>query len=215
MHLYKDRSFLSSVSVGIFMLVASMVVFFYASNYANVSASNSVTDIILSNTRVYDISGVFIYGAVLLVSAITVLVVTRPRYLPFSIKAIALFYFIRSFSVSLTHLNAYPYRAVLDSSSYFLTSHFFRAFFTGDDLFFSGHVGLPFLMALIFWDNIPLRIAFLVASVIFAVVVLLGHLHYSIDVFSAYFITYSIYIIARRLFHGDFLRIASHAAPVV
>lgn len=214
MHLYKDRVFLSSVGVGLLMLLASQIAVFYSTSYANLSASNSVTDIVLSNTRVYDVGNVFLYGGVLLVLGITVLVLRRPKYLPFTLKAVAFFYTVRSIAVSLTHISAYPYRAVLETSS-FVATNVSRVFFSGDDLFFSGHVGLPFLMAFIFWDNVLLRALFLIVSAVFAVVVLLGHLHYSIDVFSAYFITYSIYVLARRAFHKDFARIAAHAAPVV
>jgi hypothetical protein len=83
-----------------------------------------------------------------------------------------------------------------------------RSFF-GSDFFFSGHAGAPFLMALIFWDAPLLRYIFLAWSVFFSVIVLLGHLHYTIDVAAAYFITYGIYHIARWLFwreHGLFIR---------
>ncbi len=215
MHVYKDRTFLSSVGVGLFLLLVSQVAVYYSTSYATFNASNSLTDIILSNTRVYEVGGVFVYGGVLLVACITLLIVMRPRYLPFTIKAIAFLYFVRSFAVSLTHISSYPYRATLDASSYFITSPLFRVYFTGDDLFFSGHVALPFLLSLIFWDNVVLRIAFLTVSIVFAVVVLLGHLHYSIDVFSAYFITYCIYLMARRIFRKDFVRMSEHAAPVV
>jgi hypothetical protein len=38
---------------------------------------------------------------------------------------------------------------------------------------------------------------------VFGVVVLLGHLHYSIDVLSAFFISYGIYRIAEIIFHKD------------
>jgi hypothetical protein len=38
----------------------------------------------------------------------------------------------------------------------------------------------------------------------FGVIVLLSHLHYSIDVFAAFFITYSIYHIALKLFDRDY-----------
>jgi membrane-associated phospholipid phosphatase len=58
-------------------------------------------------------------------------------------------------------------------------------------------------MALILWDNRLLRYIFLCASVVFGVVVLLGHLHYSIDVFAAFFITYGIYQIATKLFKKE------------
>jgi hypothetical protein len=76
--------------------------------------------------------------------------------------------------------------------------------FFGADQFFSGHTGLPFLGALAFWGIPKLRYFFLGSSLFFALIVLLGHLHYSIDVASAFFITYGIFHIAIWLFPGAF-----------
>jgi hypothetical protein len=75
---------------------------------------------------------------------------------------------------------------------------------SGADLFFSGHTGLPFLMSLIFWENRHLRRGFLLSSVVAAVAVILGHLHYTIDVFSAFFIAYGIHVIACKVFAKDY-----------
>ena len=75
--------------------------------------------------------------------------------------------------------------------------------FTGD-MFFSAHTGLPFLAALLFWQNKIWRYVFLISSLIFGATVLLGHLHYSIDVFSAFFITYGIYHLAIKFFPKDY-----------
>ncbi len=51
---------------------------------------------------------------------------------------------------------------------------------------------------------------FLDFSIVFAVVVLLGHLHYSIDVASAYFITFSIFSLAKERLrnHWEFANLA-------
>jgi membrane-associated phospholipid phosphatase len=59
-------------------------------------------------------------------------------------------------------------------------------------------------MALIYWDDKPKRYLFLAWSVVFGATVLLGHLHYTIDVFAAFFITYGIYHLARWLFPRDY-----------
>jgi hypothetical protein len=51
-----------------------------------------------------------------------------------------------------------------------------------------------------------LRWIFFGFSAFFGAVVLFGHLHYSIDVFAAYFITFTIYSIAKKFFPADFKR---------
>lgn len=66
-----------------------------------------------------------------------------------------------------------------------------------NDLFFSAHTGLPFLLALEFWDNKILRYIFLLSSLGGATLVFLGHIHYSIDVLAAFFITYSVFQITK------------------
>jgi membrane-associated phospholipid phosphatase len=71
------------------------------------------------------------------------------------------------------------------------------------NFFFSGHTGLPFLMALIFWADKFWRKFFLAVSALFAISVLLAHVHYSVDVFAAPFMTYGIFKIAERFFPYD------------
>jgi membrane-associated phospholipid phosphatase len=55
---------------------------------------------------------------------------------------------------------------------------------------------------LIYWEERVLRIVFIACSIIFAAIVLLAHLHYSIDVASAFFITYAIYHLCLQFFPG-------------
>jgi hypothetical protein len=198
---FTDKNFLISFFSGAGLLGISLVVQFFVSNYVTRSVSVPVTDIILSNTRVYDVAGIFVWGAVILVMVGLLVVLRRPNYLPFIAKSIALFTLIRSVFVSLTHISPFPTHTIISSA--FFNKEVFNGIFTGNDLFFSGHTGIPFLLALIFWDNEKLRYVFLGFSVLFAIVVLLGHLHYSIDVLSAYFITFSIFHICKFLFKKD------------
>ena len=198
---FTDKKFLFSFLGGLILLATSLVVQFFATDYVTRSGSGSVTDVILSNTRVYEVGGIFVWGSVALTLVGLWVALRRPNYLPFVMKSVATFTLIRSFFISLTHISPFPTRALIDST--FFTREAFTGIFTGNDLFFSGHTGLPFLLALIFWENKILRIIFLCFSVMFAVVVLLGHLHYSIDVLSAYFITFTIFNICKYLFKKD------------
>ena len=187
----------ASLLEALLVFIASVFATHYASKYAEIHASNYVEDVILSNTRVYNFELIFVEGAIFLSLFVVALCLRFRKTAPFLIKTVSLFIIIRAIFVSLTHVGPYPTKLVLASKSLdFITS--------GNDLFFSGHTGLPFLIALIFWDHLYLRSLFLAASFVFGVIVLLAHLHYSIDVFAAFFITYSIYHIAIKLFKKDF-----------
>ncbi len=198
---FQDKYFVMSFFLGFCLLVVSLVAQFFATGYATRSVSGSVTDIILSNIRVYDVDTIFIYGTVALFLFILYLCLNSPKYLPFTLKSVAVFTLVRSVFITLTHIDKYPLHASM--TSVFFQETLFRGIFTGSGLFFSGHTGMPFLFALMFWHQKTLRYIFLATSAFFGVVVLLGHLHYSIDVLSAYFITFSIFHICKFLFPKD------------
>lgn len=192
----KNKNFIISFFSSLFFLFISLIINFYAGTYATERASNSVTDLILSNIRVFDVDGFFIYGSLILVLFIIFICIVKPEKAPFTVKSIALFVIIRSVFITLTHLGPFPSQIIINSDLLSKLSF-------GADLFFSGHTGLPFLLALIFWNNKWIRYTFLFLSLMFAIVVLLAHLHYSIDVLSAFFITYTIYQIALYIFKKD------------
>ena len=203
-HQYKthftQKKFIYSMIVGWAFFVVSLIINYYAGTYATEKASSSVTDIILSNTRVYDVDGMFVYGAVILVSSIALLCVFEPKRFPFILKNIALFVMVRSVFITLTHLGPFPTQTAVDPFN------LISRFSFGGDLFFSGHTGLPFLMALSFWNNKILRYTFLVISVFFGTIVLLGHLHYTIYFLAAFFITYGIHEMSKLFFRRDYER---------
>lgn len=206
---FSNKRFVLSILGALVLFGLSMVVSYYAISFSGTHVSNSVTDLVLSNTRVYNVDGIFVYGGVLLVVFAILTILSRPRYIPFAIKTIALFFIIRSGFVVLTHISPYPEHIAI-TASYFTTSTLFKSFFTGDDLFFSGHTGLSFLLVFLFWDSLPLRLIFIAASILFGAVVLLGHLHYSIDVAAAFFIVPTIFAMSKGLFRRDFERTLLH-----
>jgi hypothetical protein len=92
---------------------------------------------------------------------------------------------IRSIFLCFTHLKA-PSTAIAINFAWPFSIISFQ-----NDLFFSGHVAIMFLGFLMFEGKI--KYLFLALSIIMAFVVLTMHIHYSIDVFSAFFITYGSY----------------------
>lgn len=193
-----QRSFRASLGTSVIALVGSLIVNSLAIHFSTERVSNSVTDIILSNTTALPVSNLFIYGTFIVVAVSIIVALYHPREIPFALKSVALFFIVRSIFVSLTHLAPFTPLTADDFGATINNSFF------GGDLFFSGHTGLPFLGALFFWDRPKLRYFYLAVSVFFGIIVLLGHIHYSIDVASAFFITFGIYHIAVWMFKKDF-----------
>ena len=195
---FNNRQFLIPFFVSLGMIIVANVINFYAGTYATVHASGSVTDIILNNIRAYDVDGVFLYGTLIFWGFLIITWLHHIERLPFAVKTLSLFIVIRSIFITLTHIGPFPTQIPI-AANFFLSKFSF-----GGDLFFSGHTGIPFLFALIFWDMPILRYTFIACSLFFGTVVLLGHLHYSIDVLSAFFITFSVYQMAKVFFKKDF-----------
>ncbi|MEK7515331.1 MAG: phosphatase PAP2-related protein [Patescibacteria group bacterium] len=173
----------------------------YAFDYSQRPTSNYVGDLILDNIPVVDLSFIIIEIALIAIVLGTLFVISKPRYLLFTLKAIALFIIIRAVFISLTHVGIHP-ENIEPGLGLFDSIYTYLNFQTG--LFFSGHAGMPFLVALIFWNNKRVRYILLSLSFIFAVAVLLAHIHYSIDVLAAPFMAYGIFKIAMYLFPQDY-----------
>lgn len=193
----RNEKFLISCASAAVLLTVSMIANFYSGLYATERQSNAVTDLILNNIPIFDVDSIFIYGPFLFWIFTVILFLKEPKRIPFAIKSIALFVLTRSIFVSLTHIGSFPTHALVNPPL------FFPSLFSNGDLFFSGHTGLPFLMALIFWNNKTLRILFISLAVFFGMVVLMAHVHYSIDVLGAFFITFTIFHLAEIFFKKD------------
>lgn len=206
---FTHKEFRNSCITAVVLILVSLVVNYYAAGYALEHKSNYVTDIVLSNIQTLNVSFIFTFGPVFFWAVIAVFCVHEPKRIPFVLKSIAAFVLVRSAFITMTHIGPSPDQIaphIFDWNllNTFTSSTNFFLFSSGGDLFFSGHTGLPFLMALVFWDYKPVRIFSLVSAIIFGVVVLLGHYHYTIDVASAFFITYTIYHLVRKFFPTDY-----------
>lgn len=189
-----DTHFRFSAPIAILLFLASLGINTLAIQYATDKASNPVTDIVLSNIGPFDVDWFFVYGLMLMTLYVIALCLWYPKRIPFLLHALTLFILIRAAFVSMTHLAPFSNYTSPDFGETI------NKLFFGGDLFFSGHTGAPFLFALMFWHNPLQRGIFLFLSVFFGIIVLLGHHHYTIDVASAFFITYGIYHIALWLF---------------
>lgn len=207
---FTDRQFLISLIASFALLWVSMMANYYAALYALNRASNPVTDIVLSNIRTFDVEWVFIWGPIVFWVIMGVYLLHDPKRIPFTLKSVALFVIVRSLFISMTHVAPFPDHIPVETygvdfmQDVFGTSQAFNmALSTGADLFFSAHTGIPYLIALTFWKHRAIRYLSLATSLVLGTAVLLGHLHYTIDVAAAFFMTFSISHLAAFLFKKD------------
>ncbi len=187
---YKYFILISFVIVG----VASYVDYL-AGTYVSNTRVADVPDLILDHIGPYDWGFLFIYGYL----ALVFLLFLYPLFFHVGklhkvVGQFSLLIVVRSFFLIFTHLQT-PLDAI---HSVFPWP--FRGLYFLNDLFFSGHVAIPFLGFLLYRNNGMIKYVFLIGSVVMGVTVLLMHQHYSIDVFSAFFIAYGSYKIGKFLF---------------
>lgn len=176
----------------------------FADEYVIETGGTAVGDILLNNIPTLDIDGLIISSTLIFTLVTVLLIIRNPEYILFTIKSIALFVTIRAFFISLTHLGIHPDQIVLGDQN--IGFFFYDLLYnTKNDFFFSGHTGIPFLMFLVFYRERFWRHIFLATSILFGSFVLIGHMHYSIDVFAAPFMTYTIFSIAKYIFERDYI----------
>ncbi|MEK7673396.1 MAG: phosphatase PAP2-related protein [Patescibacteria group bacterium] len=195
--LLKDKAFLISLFVGFGLLVAAYASNVLASTYNDVGVYNSVGDLLLDNIRTYNLRFSYTWIMYFIITMIFVYpIFFEPEIVPFSFKTFAMLMFLRSACILMTNLGPPEgfFYADMPISFDVLPDLVFR-----NDLFFSGHTAYPFLAFLIY-KNCSWRWFFLLGSILEGATVLLMHIHYSIDVFAAFFFAFGIYSISSRIF---------------
>ncbi len=190
-----NKSYIHSFLLSITLLVFSTLLSLKLSAQNDVFfSSTSVEDLFFSIIPVLNLSWVFVTVEVfLIILAFLYGIFIVPNKLPFSLLAFSIFISIRALCISLTHIGI--------PVDYIHPTMGTGDFFFHNDLFFSGHTGGPFLVALILWESKIWRYLLIGTSVLMAFTVLAMRLHYSIDIVGAYFITYGIFKIAENIVH--------------
>lgn len=185
----------SAIFISILFLSMALVFNYVASTYVDRAGEVSAPDLILDLIPAMNLSMIYVYGYIFVILLLLIYPLVRdPKDFHKVVSQFSLLILLRSFFITLTHLKA-PAEAIAIDIPYFLS---FLSF--SNDLFFSGHTAVPFLGFLIFQKRRISRL-FLAMTVILASTVLVMHVHYSIDVFAALFITLGSYTFGNWFFN--------------
>jgi hypothetical protein len=181
-------------------LAGALRLSFIAGNFAEANAvyAHPEPDLLWRWLPVVDTHVVFVWGFGAFLAWLIIVSLWRERrraaYIAWSY---ALLIALRSFFIILTPMHLPPEAVSVDQG--FLFEKFGKFLTFRHDLFFSAHTAMPYLAFLILRGP-KIRASFMAFSVVLACAVLLGRLHYSIDVFGAYFITYALHRAEARWF---------------
>lgn len=196
--LLSDHTFKVSFFVGFCLLMAAYVANYFASSFSDTQAYVSVGDLILDKIPTYNMEFFFTWFMYFLMALTFVYpVFFKPEIVPFALKTFALLIMVRSGFILLTNIGppvGFFYEGAKVGGQV-VSDLLFR-----NDLFFSGHTAYPYLSFLLYRQT-KLRWFFLFGSIVEAMTVLLMHVHYSIDVFAAFFIAYGVYMASNALFN--------------
>lgn len=175
-------------------LAISIILDYIAGVYVTETPGVVASDLILDNTPTIDLNLIYIYGFMFVVVLIFIYpLLFRVKELHKVIGQFSLLLMVRSAFTCFTHLKI-PTDALIFKMPPIISLISFQ-----NDLFFSGHTAVAFLGFLLFRDK-KIGYFFLIASIIMGCIVLLMHVHYSIDVLSAFFITYGTFNIGKWFF---------------
>lgn len=178
---YKYLIFISTI---IFVIATS--IHYISGKYVSSTITANVPDLILDHIGPVDVGFFYVYGYIILFSALFIYPgFFHIRTFHVVITQFSLLIVLRAVFVALTHLGTPP-DAIPVTFPWI-----FRGLSFENDMFFSGHTAIPFLGFLLFKG--PIRYFFLGGSMFMGAVVLLIHVHYSIDVLAAFFMTYCSY----------------------
>lgn len=177
---------------GILVLINSLFLNYFVSTWVDSVSKTAVGDLFLDLIPVFELNFLFFWAVFFFWIGTTVFLLMHPKQLSFICWSLCLFVLIRCFFISLTHLGP-PESAINipDSLSWFNFSA---------DMFFSGHVGGPFLVALIIERRL-IKNLIIIYSICMVGIVLMAHGHYSIDVFASFFIAHSVSVIVKKWEH--------------
>jgi len=177
------------LAAALIIFAIAITLYLLAGDYVSEHAGIAVPDLILDSIGPYDLGFIFVWLYILVIALFLIHpIIINPREFPYILNMFSLFIAVRSWFILFTHLIPPHDAIIVHFPSYFNLLNF------SNDMFFSGHAGLTFLGFLIYRRYSKTMSYFMLASsFVLAITVLLMHVHYSIDVFSAYFIAYGIY----------------------
>ena len=191
----QQKKFKQLTFLGIFFLIIILLLFPYFFTFIEQREGKTINDIVLNYFTPINVSG-YIFGIIWLMAFITIIrCIQQPAIFLQFLWGFILLSISRVITIIAVPLNAPNQLIVLIDP---ISNYFYGKTFITKDLFYSGHTATLFLMCLCLknkWD----KFLTLLSTIIIGILVLVQHVHYTIDVVAAPFFTYFIYVLTNKI----------------
>lgn len=170
------------------LLVTAIIIVFIPKffNYIQTIPGHSINDIVLNKFPAQNVS-LCIFMLIYSVCILSVINIgTCPHLFIKTLQALCLLLIIRIVCLYLIPLD--PEKTIIPLEDPFLGIFFYQGTVITKDLFFSGHVSIMALLCIAIPFR-PLKYFFMLATVLVAILILIQHVHYTIDVIVAPFVS--------------------------
>ena len=192
---WADKTFKSRVLISLLLLILIAFLSPLFFNYIEARNGNQLNDILLKSLPAHDFSiPVFIF-IWLMFLLIIIRSIQSPKIFLVFIIGYALLNASRFITIFLVPLN--PPAGIIELADP-LTNVLYGNHFISKDLFYSGHTATLLLMSFCFTKKRDKVFGF-AASIIAGVLLLMQHVHYSIDIIAAPFFATIIYWLAKKM----------------
>ena len=194
-HAWTKKTFRYKVFAGFFLNLLVLVLL--PAFFQHIEKRNGIllNDVLLDQIKPVDVS-LYVFIIIWSMGLLTLIrAIQQPKIFITFLYSFFVLTVSRIISITLVSLNAPQGLIPLVDP---LTSVFYGQSFITKDLFYSGHVATQFLMFLCFIKK-PDKVLAIISAISVAILVLVQHVHYTIDVVTAPFFAYACFIAGRYI----------------
>lgn len=193
---WTDTSNKRKLVLGFFLLIITLIFFSYFLNEIIEKREGiQLNDVILNSIPSLNCS-ILIFSIIWISVALTIYnLIKEPKLLLIFLWSYIFLCVSRVLTIGLVPLN--PPKNIITLTDP-LTDIFYGGKFLTKDLFYSGHTATIFLMYLTI-EKKWLKLLLLISSILIGIMVLIQHVHYSIDVFAAPIFTYLVHKLGKLI----------------
>ena len=192
---WQQKLFKQKMLLGLFVLL--VILSQYSFFFKNIETRQGIVlnDWLLQKITPADLS-LFIFTPIWFITVLVVIrCINNPKMFLLFLWCYVFLNISRIITISLVPLN--PPQGLIPLIDP-ITNIFYGGKFISKDLFYSGHTSTLFLMSLCLQKKSEKLIAF-IASIAIGIMVLVQHVHYSIDVLAAFPFTYLVFMAAKKV----------------